>query len=176
MGPVLGADVCRMHGGSAPQVRAKAAVRAEVLAWQVGTPHADPGETLLRLLTQSWTRAQRLGAELELLVEQHGGSLAAALVGESLVPDGQGGEVKAGEYVRGLATLEAAERERAAKWSTQAIAAGLNKRMVELAERQGQLIAQLLQAVLADPALGLTTEQRRAVPDVARRHLAAVAG
>lgn len=48
-------------------------------------------------------------------------------------------------------------------------------REVELARQHGQLIADVLRAVLGDPELGLTAEQRRAVPAVARRHLSVVA-
>jgi hypothetical protein len=173
---VHGATVCRYHGGSAPQVRAKAAVRAEVLAWQVGTPLVDPGETLLRMVTQSWTRADQLAARLDELVAANGGDLHAALIGDTIILDPQNGrEVKSGEYIRGLAQLEAAERERCASWSAKAIAAGLAKRQVELAERHGQLLAELLRAVLNDPELALTADQRKVFPDVSRRHLHLVA-
>ena len=72
--------------------------------------------------------------------------------------------------------LEAQERDRCATFASKAVAAGLDKRRVELAERQGALIGELLNAVLSDPALGLTAEQRRAVPDVTRTHLSLVAG
>jgi hypothetical protein len=49
--------VCRWHGGAAGQVKAKAAVRAEVLNWGLGDSHVDPGEVLLRLVNQSAARA-----------------------------------------------------------------------------------------------------------------------
>jgi hypothetical protein len=49
-------EVCRLHGGSAPAVKAKAAVRAELMDWSVGDAVHDPGETLLRLVTQSCKR------------------------------------------------------------------------------------------------------------------------
>jgi hypothetical protein len=160
-----------MHGGRAPLVAAKAAVRAEVLAWGLGTAHADPGEVLLRLVTQSAQRAGLLAARLEQLVNEHGGDLLVAMVGDTVILDPQTGrEVKSGEYIRGLTVLEGQERDRCASFAAKAIAAGLAKRQVELAERQGALIAELLVAVLTDPALGLTAEQRRQVPDVARRH------
>ncbi len=48
---------------------------------------------------------------------------------------------------------------------------GIAEREVKLAEQHGRLIADVLRKVLADPELGLTAEQRRAVPAVARRHL-----
>ena len=167
---VPGATVCRRHLPN-PQAKANAAIRAEALRWQVGTPHEDPAEVMLRLVTQGWARATRLAAELDRLVEANGGDLAAAMVGDTMMPHPGGGEVKVGEYVRGLAQLEAAERERVAKWSAQAVAAGIATRQIELAERQGQLIADVLRAVLASPELGLSAEQRAQVPALMRRHL-----
>jgi len=55
---IPGGTVCRWHGGAAGQVKAKAAVRAEVLNWGLGDSHVDPGEVLLRLATQSAARAE----------------------------------------------------------------------------------------------------------------------
>lgn len=204
-----GGDVCRFHGGNAPQVKAKAAVRAEALAWGFGDKHGDPGEILLRLVTQSAARCQRYAGLLEeaydaaerlkaahdaqkvftvepdkpLAAEQQaradldrvfnqGG--ISALIGNTYSAANDGSIYATGEAIRGLADLEAKERDRCAAFAAKAVAAGLAKRQVELAERQGALIVQLLTATLADPELGLSAEQRRRVPDVARRHLALV--
>lgn len=164
---VPGSDKCRRHLPN-PIARANAAVRAEVMAWGLGSPDVDPGETLLKLVSQSATRAQRYATELEELVAESP-SLRAALVAQAY---GEFGPT--GEYVRGLAQLEAAERDRCAAFCAKAIAAGLAERQVRLAERQGALIAEVLRAVLDDPELGLTETQRRAMPHVARRHLAIV--
>jgi hypothetical protein len=146
---IAGGKVCPAHGGKAPRVKAKAAVIAEVMRWGLGDTKVDPGETLLRLVSQSAARAERYAAELEQFVEQHGGDLAAALVGDTLVLDKDGGTVKVGEYVRGLAQLEAAERDRCANMATKAIAAGLAERQVRLAERQAEVLAELIEAALA---------------------------
>jgi hypothetical protein len=169
---VRGATVCRKHGAAAPQVAAKAAVRAEVLKWGLGDTHVDPGEVLLRLVSQSSIRAEALAIELQSAVEENGGSLAAALIGDSYVMTADGKSVKVGEYIRGLAAYESQERDRLCTFATKALAAGLATRQVELAERTGQLIAELLRSVLGDPALGLTAEQRAAIPAVMRTHLA----
>jgi hypothetical protein len=56
---IPGGTVCRYHGGGAQQVKAKAAVRAELLGWGLGDATVDPGEVLLRLATQSAARAER---------------------------------------------------------------------------------------------------------------------
>lgn len=176
---VKGASVCASHGARAPQVAAKAAVRAEVMAWGLGSADVDPGEILLRLVSQSAARAERYARELEQIVADTRAQypdaediITKALVGETWVVAEQGDAYKAGEYIRGMAQLEAQERDRCAGFAAKGIAAGLAERQVRLAEREGALIADVLRAVLADPELGLSDEQRRAVPDVARRHLA----
>lgn len=167
--PVKGATVCAAHGGMAPQIRAKAAVRAELMTWGLDAPTVDPGETLLKLVSQAAARAQRYAAELEDMVAGED-TLRDALIRQAY---GEFGPV--GEYARGLVVLEAQERERCASWCAKAIAAGLAERTVRLAERQGALIADVLRAVMGDASLGLTEDQRRAMPDVIRRHLLAVA-
>jgi hypothetical protein len=50
-------EVCRIHGGAAPAVKAKAAIRAELLDWRGGDAVDDPGEVVLRLVRQSRKRA-----------------------------------------------------------------------------------------------------------------------
>lgn len=49
---------------------------------------------------------------------------------------------------------------------------GFDERMVALHERQADLVAQLLRAVLDDPELELTAEQQAVAPVVTKRHLA----
>lgn len=170
---VNGALVCLKHGAAAPQVRAKAAVRAEVQSWRLGDATDDPGETLLRLITQSRRRADRLADEIEQLVAQSP-SLRAALVGESWAVGLDGEAHKAGEYIRGLAVLEAAERDRLAGFCAKAIAAGLAERIVRMQERQA---AQAHAALVAGlDAAGVSGDVRRAVLAGAARHLRLEAG
>lgn len=156
--PVKGATVCAAHGGMAPQVRAKAAVRAELMTWGLDSPTVDPGETLLKLVSQSAARAQRYSQEIEQLVESSP-SLHEALVAETWIPTEDAGSYKAGEYIRGLAVLEAQERDRCAGFCAKAIAAGLAERVVRVAEHQASIAERALIAALDD--LGLTGEQRQ---------------
>jgi hypothetical protein len=100
----------------------------------------------------------------------------SALIGHTSAADTDGGVFATGEAIRGLVTLEAQERDRAAGMAAKAVAAGLATRQVELAERQGALVADLIRALFADPELGLTVEQAAAAPAVAARHLRALAG
>ena len=148
---IEGATVCRLHGAN-KKVRAKAAVRAELHHWGLDDELVDPGETLLRLLSQSVRRAERYAAELEAMVAESP-SLKEALVG-----DAWGEHGKTGEYIRGLAQLEAQERDRAANFATKAIAAGIAERQVRIAEQQGALIAGASKAILG--RLNLSPEQQ----------------
>lgn len=165
---VPGSTVCRRHLIN-PVAKARAAMRAEVLHLGFNLDEVDPGEILLKLVAQSSHRCAELAAELERHVAESP-SLRQALVGEAY---GEFGPV--GEYVRGLAQLEAAERDRCAGFAAKAIAAGLAERTVRLAERQGEMLAEVLRVVLADPVLGLSREQQAAVPGMIRRHLAIAA-
>src|SRR5579859_1243022 len=152
---VAGATVCQTHGAKSPVVKAKAAVRAEVMRWGLGDTTIDPGEVLLRLLTQSAARSDRYAQEVERLVA------AAPTLEEALVGRAEGEFGAIGEYIRGMAQLEAEERDRCAGFAVKAVAAGLAERQVRLAERQGQLLADVIRKVLDDPDLGLSREQRQ---------------
>jgi hypothetical protein len=55
-----------------------------------------------------------------------------------------------GEAIRGLADLEGKERERCANFAAKAVAAGLAERTVRVAERQGQLMVEIVQAALRE--------------------------
>src|SRR5690348_12049006 len=57
--PMKGINRCRTHPGmSLEKARAKGMVVTEVHRWGLGDPTVDPGETLLRLLSQSAARVQ----------------------------------------------------------------------------------------------------------------------
>lgn len=160
---VHGSTCCRAHLRN-PQARALAAVRAEVDQWVPGDIVDDPGELLLRLVTQSARRADMLARRLATAVDDAGGDLAAAMVGDTMVTTAEGDTVKVGEYVRGLAQLEAAERDRAHRFAEKAVAAGLAERQVRLAEQRGGMLAEVLAAVLE--RLDVPPEVIDQVPDL----------
>jgi hypothetical protein len=180
---IPGGTVCRWHGGAAGQVKAKAAVRAELLGWGLGDATVDPGEVLLHLVTQSAARAERYamlleeayeaaerlkqahdaGAEIQASGDEHADTAetarrdldrifntggVAALVGNTYGAAKDVGVYVTGEAIRGLADLEAKERERCANFASKAVAAGLAERTVRIAERQGQLMVEMVQAAL----------------------------
>ena len=192
---IPGGEVCRYHGGAAGQVKAKAAIRAEVMSWGLGDSHVDPGEVLLRLVTQSAARAEHYSRLLqeafeaaERLKQAHdagmpiaapGDELAdtaetarrdldrifntggvAALVGNTYGAAKDVGVYVIGEAIRGLADLEAKERERCANFASKAVAAGLAERTVRIAERQGQSMVEMVQAALRE--VDLSPEQASA--------------
>ena len=153
---IPGGEVCRYHGGAAKQVAAKAAIRAEVLSWGLTDATIDPGEQLLRLVTQSAARAEMYAQELKALVDESP-SLRTALIDEVWIST-EHDSYKAGEYVRGLAKLEAEERDRCASFCSKTVAAGLVKKQTELAQIQGEMLVKSLQAIL--DRVGLTSEQK----------------
>jgi hypothetical protein len=189
---IPGGTVCRFHGGASPHVASKAAVRAEVFNWGLGDSTVDPGEVLLRLVTQSAARAEQYAMLLEEAYEAaerlkrsfdagaldideskeiaetaredldrilHTGGVAA-LVGNTYGAAKDVGVYVTGEAIRGLADLEAKECERCANFATKAIAAGLAERTVRIAERQGQLMVEMVQAALRE--VDLSPEQASA--------------
>lgn len=79
----------------------------------------------------------------------------SALIGHTY-SSSEDGVFAASEAIRGLVTLEAQERDRAAGMAAKAVAAGLATRQVELAERQGALVADVIRAVLRDLGHDLT--------------------
>jgi hypothetical protein len=81
----------------------------------------------------------------------------AALVGNTYGAAKDVGVYVTGEAIRGLADLEAKECERCANFATKAIAAGLAERTVRVAERQGQLMVETVQAALRE--VDLSPEQ-----------------
>lgn len=70
--------------------------------------------------------------------------------------------------------LYARERDHLVKVSQAAIRAGVEERRVRLAEQQGELVGNVIMAILAD--LGLSPEQQTRVGEVVPRHLRLLTG
>lgn len=192
--PRRGSAVCDSHGGRAPQTRAKAEVRATIMEWGLTSQRdlIDPGQALLKLVTQSAGRADFLAGLLEQAFDAaerlaeaervpDGGDLlsaesarldlervlntggVAALIGNTYAADKQAGIFATGEAIRGLQTLENAERDRCAGFAATAIKAGLAERMVRLAEQQGAMLATILVGALEDLGVAVGEERVRQV-------------
>lgn len=103
---------------------------------------------------QNSTDLDRAQQDLDRIFDTGG---VAALIGNTYSAAGEGGNVYAtGEAIRGLVQLEAQERDRAAGMAAKAVAAGLAARQVELAEKQGALVADVIRGVLQQLGHDLT--------------------
>ena len=156
--PVPGLDPYAPTGHPGRDDGARRTAPGRAVGRQRGPTTVDPGETLLRLLSQAAARAERYAAAIQRLVDEQG--LEHALVGDTYVVDDSGEPRKVGEYIRGLAQLENQERDRAAKFSEMAIRAGLAERAVRVAERQTEMVEQALLATLNDLGMNEDEQQR----------------
>lgn len=174
---ITGTERCRYHAGKKPEVaKAQGAVVQEIREWGLGDSTVDPGEVLLRLVTQSAWRAAKYAGQIEQMVTDAGGDLRKALTAEQYTTTEDGATVKTGEYIRAMVKLESEERDRCGHFAKLAVQAGLAERQVRLAEQQGAMLAAVIRAILGDPELGLTALQNAAAPAVVARHLRLVAG
>lgn len=158
---------CRMHIGTG---KTKAAVRAAVARWGADMTTLDPGETLLRLMTVAYVRAEQHADELDRILTEHGWH--EAFVGDTFVVTEDGDIRKVGEYAKQLAVWESTERKHAADLAVRAVAAGLKEREVRLLEQQAQVIVGAVEAALK--AAGVTGDAYQEGRRAAGRHLQAV--
>jgi len=177
--PCVGQRVCWKHGGATPGGKAKGQrVRQEVEARRLLATYGvavdtNPVDALLDEVRWTaghvaWLREKVQEVEQETLVW-----------GKTEVVN------KAATEFAGVDTTEAAkpnvwlvlyqqERKHLVDVCKTAIAVGLAERQVRLAERQGEQLVQVIQAVLGD--LRLSPEQQARAAEAVPRHLRAVAG
>lgn len=172
--------MCAKHGGQLPAVQKAASVRAALHGWGLDSPTVDPAEQLLRLVSQSAARVAHYSAEIAAMVTERPYlrlALTESIWAQRETTDAEGetgyDTYKAGEYIRAMVILENEERDRCAKFCAVAINAGLREREVQVAERQGQMIATVLRAVFGDARLGLTEDQRALSVQVIDEHVMA---
>lgn len=176
---VKGANVCRMHGGSIPRVKAAAARRLEEekarrIALKVTGPvEVDPSDALIELVHSAAGEVAYWRVEVDRIQAEHPQQMTMSL---ARVEKGQRDRsevdmkhLEAGVPVAYRMWVDA--RERLARYAATALKAGIEERRVRIAEEQGQQIAALIRAILADRELALTAEQAAAAPAVAARHL-----
>ena len=153
LSPVHGATVCHKHGGSAPQVKRAAERRVALGEWArtfgEPAPEADPHDTILHEIR--WT-----AGHVAWLRDKVATTTEDALAASVWLPI----------YER--------ERDRLVKQADIAIRAGVELRQVELAERIGVILGDLIARVLDD--CDLTPEQQQAAAAALPRHLQLVAG
>jgi hypothetical protein len=169
--------VCATHGGRAPQVRAAAGRRLAAAEWARSfgepDPDADPTETVLNEIRWcaghvAWLRSRVQETEPEALVW--------GVVSETDRRGGQypGVDITSAAKASSWLVLYGQERDRLTRMCEVAHRMGIAERHVELAERVGQLMVDLLRDVLDD--LQLSDEQQQTAAHVVPRHLSAIAG
>lgn len=192
---ISGLDACRMHGGQKGQVL-KAKGQA-ITAWDAmsGDPSVSSSEVVLRVLQMTWLRVNLLSGLLREQFEAEQQARAAAAVstatagapgsasaaGSVDVGPGAGlightvsaspgiGTYVSGEALRGLAKMEADERERTVKFAKAAHDMGIAEKHLALAETFTQELAGLIQRIL--DGLDLTPQQWQLVAVVVPREL-----
>lgn len=180
---MVGQNVCRHHGGSAPQALKAAAERvAEEKARQLVATYGRKIETTATeaLLDEVQWTAGHVAWLRERVQEIESDAVVATSDSEHPLIWGVTRE-KAGGEDHGI-TSEAApnvwlklyqqERTHLVKVCEAAIRAGIEERRVRLAEEQGALVAQVIRLILAD--LDLSAAQRLRVPEIVPRHLRAL--
>lgn len=146
---IEGAEVCRMHGGSAPQVRRKAkerkarydaeaaaAKQIENLAF-----HVEDGEDGV---TDPLDMLQRLAAEIDIYREKLG-HLVNNLYGQ-LTTTNDLGEVK----VHPVVDLYERALDRAARIADRMLALDIEGRKVDIAQQQANMVAAVVLRVLVE--------------------------
>jgi len=195
-------DVCRLHGGKAPRALAAAQKRGQDRAAReavktYGLPvDVSPTEALLEEVRWTAGHVQWLRARVQELEEsqlvwgtvkterESGGEDRITFGGPDDDDETMTGLVDAGSLPVSK-VIDAAgpniwldlydrERKHLVAVASAAIKAGVEERRVRLAESQGELVAQVIRAILAD--LGLTTEQETLVATVVPKHLRLLAG
>ena len=172
-----GGSVCRSHGGSAPQIRAKAAERvalaeAEKLqaaelarAERLGLIDPAEGDPVRRLLEAVERQA--------MLVAFWGLKVVEVPEGEAWGPTYHAQGTRTGRDLPHI-TLRMYEEavERMARISKVALDAGVDERVIQLAEAHGAMVHGLVSAIL--DGLALTDEQTAKVPALVHQHLQAI--
>lgn len=197
-----GGTVCEYHGGASGHVKAAAENRvAEEKARRIMATYATPVQTTpMKALYDEVCRAAGRVAWLGQRVQEiEAAATGVPAQPDEEFGNGEqieaplGADVSRHPLVWGVTrikhggedhgvTQEAApniwlklyneERDRLIKVSTAAVRAGLDERMVKLAEGQGRMVAGVIRAVLGD--LALTEEQYAKAMEVTPRHLRAL--
>lgn len=186
-GPAVnGLDVCRMHGGQRAEVlKAKGAA---ITAWSAlaGEATVTSTDAVLGMLQMSWLRAHMYAHLLERQVgdaqeqgednwsDDPGIGPGTGLIGHTRGASAGVGVYVTGEAVRGLAQLEAAERDRVVKCAKTAHDMGIADEQVRLIDTYATQVTGLITRILE--GLELTPEQQRKVPTIVPRELSRMAG
>lgn len=170
---VTGLTVCRSHGGATPTAKAKAkAARVDIAAGRqvarLGVKvEVHPAEALIDLV--HWTAGEVAywrGIVVDLEADGGHRALTWGVTGKvnKQATEFRGTDVtkEARPHIAYLMLTQSSDR--LANYAAAALRAGVDERRVQLAERQGQLVADVIRGVLT--ALNLTAEQWELVPTI----------
>ena len=189
--PRNGADVCRMHGGGASQVKAAAAKRIERAAivqaartFGLTRDGVSEEQALREELSRTlghiaWLTVVVADLEAE---DVFWGRTAEETGRESGSGTGQRGGDTSRDHatIRREARLNVAvqylmeERKHLKSLAVEMVRLGLQEREVRIEEQQGHIWAAVMRAVLGDEALGLSPAQLERAPEIVSRHLRAL--
>src|SRR5690242_196271 len=181
---MTGQNVCRYHGGSAPQSRKAGEKRAaeERVRRLVETYGRKIETTAAEALLEEvqWTaghvawlreRVQEIESEASEVGTDREHPLVWGVTKEKSGGEDRGTTEEAAPSI--WLKLYQQERAHLVKVCSEAIRAGIEERRVRLAEAQGALIAQAIRSILGE--LQLTPDQQARVPEIVPRHLRALA-
>ncbi len=156
---IKGTAACRVHAGKRTDL-AKAQ-GAAITAWSAltGEPVVSAHDAVLGMLNMSWARVHLYAGLLREQVEAAqgaregddaaGGGLrggvgaGVGLVGHTFAGS-ESGPLATGEAIRGLAQLEAQERDRCVRYAKTAHDMGIADAQIRLAETQGATLARVM--------------------------------
>lgn len=173
--PIRGASTCRMHGSSTPAARAKAAAnvaREEAAKALAGFGVLRPVDPAHALLEEVWRSAALVAMYEGIVAALDHADLVWGVVKRKDGGDDRGTTWQAAPNV--WLSLLNEERDRLAARCVAALKAGLEERQVQLAEREGELIAVVINGILGD--LRLSEAQQQLARTVVPRHLRAIDG
>lgn len=178
---MINQTVCKMHGGLSGQAK-QAATRRGILK-QAQNHFAlpidvDPAQALLDEVHRTAGLVQWLQSKVNDVVGDIDGTVEHPLVWGQTEHKAKRGFEEGDTYTNKAAVntwyeLWIAERKHLIAVCKAALDAGIEKRRVEIAEKQGELLAAVIRGILTDLKLNATQQQIAA--KVVTRHLRAVA-
>jgi hypothetical protein len=181
-----GVGFCANHGGSTPthQVAAERVVAEQAVAATAARFGLDLDDTPLdEIALREIRRSSAMVGQLaRMLSELSAEELTFGVAGRDIRHPGQPGDQPGGQQqldvqvhqrarVHPLVKMHSDERDQLRAWMVAAHQAGVRERLVRQVQLEGQLMADLVNAILSDPELEMRPEQVARFGVVVPRHL-----